>query len=306
MHRYRSFGLCIASEVRLDELRAEPDAARPVDITIRFNDLGYEIKGMGEEAPGFHYEDPKGVTMVWPGVGGYRIVDRHTIEIDRHPECSDNLLAFPLFGAVFAWLLHWRHLFVLHASAVHIGGKSVAFLGDKLAGKSTTAAAFLRAGGQLLTDDILAIETEGQDRPIIQPAFAQLKLSDEASSAIKLPGSVALPLVVPDAEKRQHWLDTMHEDAIACDALFVLKRGGDTPRIEWLDGPAALVNLMQFSYMVRFGLAPVEMQARDRHFLQCGFLAKTARVGVLHIPADLERLQETVEHVTSTLEASSP
>ena len=41
-------------------------------------------------------------------------------------------------------------------------GRTLAFLGDKLAGKSTTAAAFVRAGASLVTDDLLAIRDFGK------------------------------------------------------------------------------------------------------------------------------------------------
>lgn len=303
MHRYRAFGLDIASEVRLDELTTGAQGALPPDLTIRYSKLGYDIKALGEAAPSVHWDDPRGVTMIWPGAAAVRIAGPDLIEVEPHPEVLANYLPFPLLGPVMGWLLHVRKTYVLHASAVSLAEHSVVFMGDKLAGKSTTASAFLRAGGQLLTDDLLAFDTQTDGPPLIQPAFAQLKLSDEAGETVQPPGSTPLPLVIEGFEKKQFRLDSMREVAAPCDAIFVLERGGDDARIEWFEGSAALSSLLRYSYMVRFSNAPAQMQDRHRHFEQAALLSRSTRVGALHIPADLERLQETVDFVKQTITA---
>src|SRR6185436_12938258 len=50
---------------------------------------------------------------------------------------------------------------VLHASAVSLDGRAVAFLGRSGAGKTTLATRLLARGARLVTDDVLALDTAG-------------------------------------------------------------------------------------------------------------------------------------------------
>lgn len=306
MYRYRAFGLKVASDVRMDELASDPDTQSAPDLTIAMAPEKSGVPNVGEVAVHFVYDDPAGVKMVWPGVVSIRIVGPELVYVEPHPEVPDNLLPFQLLGPVMGWILHLRKFCVLHGSAVAFKGKSFGFLGDKMAGKSTTAAAFLRAGADLLTDDLLAIETPQTGGLVVQPAFAQLKLSEEAGASVQVPGARSLPLVLEGFPKKQFRLDSMHEEPTGCDALFVLQRGADEPRIEWMDGASAFKNLMRYSYFVRFSQAPIEMQDRARYFEQFAALTQRLKVATLHVPADLGRLHEVVDHVAQTLEASSP
>lgn len=54
-----------------------------------------------------------------------------------------------------------RGLDVLHASAVAVAGRAVAFLGGSGAGKTTLASRIAASGAPLVTDDVLAIEPAG-------------------------------------------------------------------------------------------------------------------------------------------------
>jgi len=60
-----------------------------------------------------------------------------------------------LLGHALSFALVKQGFEPLHATAVVIEGKAIAFLGDSGFGKSTLAAAFLDAGHTLLTDDLL-------------------------------------------------------------------------------------------------------------------------------------------------------
>ena len=303
MHRYRAFGLSIASDIKMDELIKDPLHGSAPDLVIERAKLGYEIGRLGEVPSSMHWNDPDGVTMVWPGAAAVRIAGPDRIEIEPHEEVQENYLAFPLLGPVMGWLLHIRKTYVLHASAVKVDDHSLTFLGDKLAGKSTTAAAFLSAGAALLTDDLLAFDLDHDGAPLIQPAFPQLKLDEASSGSVSVPDATPLPLLMEGFEKKQIRLAAMNEASEPCDAIFVLRRRGNQPRIEWLDGGSALQAILRYSYMIRFGDAPIEMQERKRHFQQAAHIATTTRVGELNLPADLERLPEAVDYVRKELRA---
>jgi hypothetical protein len=296
---YQAFGLTIHSEVILDELRPHQlDAA--ADVTIKYVSFGRELPSL-ETGVFFNYESDRGVEMVWPDVAAFRVIGDNIIEVEPYPNTPPHFLAFPILGPVFAWILYKRGYFVLHASGLNIDGHCISFLGDKLAGKSTTAAAFLRRGGKLVTDDLLALQLDTAGLPIVQPAFAQVKLADDAASMISIEGSEALPLVVEGFLKRQHRLDKMYTDPIVLDRVFVLERGAETPSIEWLDPGAGLKALLRFSYASRFADAPEDRGQRALEFQQCAGIISKSRIGILHVPASLSSLDGVVDFVLADL-----
>ena len=71
----------------------------------------------------------------------------------------------------------------LHASAVVIGGRAVAFLGPNGVGKSSLAAAFVSAGYTLLTDDLLRLNLD-DTRVWAYPGPAFLKLLPDARQSL--------------------------------------------------------------------------------------------------------------------------
>ena len=300
MNHYSAFGLHIASEVTLPELRpAELQLGVPQttpDIRISRGDAGRPMPTR-KDGIVFDYADPDGIYMAWPGGAAIRIKDNRDVTIQPDTGVPDSYLAFPLLGPVMAWILIQRGLVVLHASAVEIDGQCVAFLGDKMAGKSTTAAAFVRAGYKIVTDDILAIDVTDPARAIVQPAFAQVKLDEQSSGAVTIAGADALPLVFEGFPKRQHRLPDMTTRALPASHVLVLSRGGEQPGFDALDAGGAIAAIMRYGYGVRFGSAPVGREEEAARFRRAAALSRSVGFGVLHVPAQLERLEETVAFV---------
>jgi hypothetical protein len=71
--------------------------------------------------------------------------------------------AYFLLEPVLAFLLRLRGTLALHASAVVIGGRGVAFCALTGGGKSTAAAACLLRGAAMLADDLVAVEESGAE-----------------------------------------------------------------------------------------------------------------------------------------------
>ncbi|MEN7538003.1 hypothetical protein [Aurantiacibacter flavus] len=297
---YEAFGLVIESDIPLDELRpAAPDEAPDIRFVERPIERALPRR---EDGIVMDYHDPAGVVMAWPDVAAFRLVDKATVWVEKYPEVPESYVAFPILGPIMAWMLNWRDFFVIHASAIDINGKTIALMGDKLAGKSTTAAAFVRAGYPLITDDLLAITFDSQRNPVCHPAFPQLKLADDAAASIQVAGAEALPLVYEGFSKRQHKLAAMRTQAASLDYLATLDRGGSEPALYPFDTAAAIAAINRFSYMPRFGDAPWTREDKARHFTACATLADRATVARLQIPDDLGRLHETVELVANALD----
>lgn len=302
MYRYRAFGLTIGSDVRLDELAPQTDNSAPIDLRIVRSHFGETIPPLGSPSR-YDFDGPDGIEMMWPGAAAVRIRNPSLVEIQPFDNVPERYLAFPLLGPVMGLMLHMRGMFVLHASAVHRAGRSVAFLGDKRAGKSTTASAFLEHGWELQTDDLLAIEVPEFGQPLVQPAFAQIKLNTD-SPGLNMPSAKVLPLVMEGFQKRQYRLPHLPQVAIPAGYIFVLERGGDRPAIEWLDAVDAIAPLFRYSYNIRFEGALPEQQDRARQFRQAARLADTTRIGKLTIPDARDRLGETVRLIEDAIAAA--
>ncbi|NEO26339.1 MAG: hypothetical protein F6K03_05430 [Kamptonema sp. SIO4C4] len=80
-----------------------------------------------------------------------------------------------LLGPVFMFLLRLRGITCLHASAVVLDQRVIAFVGPPGAGKSTTAAALAQRGYPVLSDDGVALLPRGKQW-FVPPAYPRLRL----------------------------------------------------------------------------------------------------------------------------------
>ena len=294
-HGYRAYGLAIRSDLPLPELDRDP--ADVPDLTIRLGATGRPLP-----------QPPSGTVcdfgiesqyVAWPGVAAFLIRGTHTIVIEPAPGVSMPLLNLPLIGPVMALLLHLRGMLVLHASAVDLGGRAVAFLGPKGAGKSTTAGAFIAAGHRLLADDVLAIDISDPANPNIVPAFPQLKLAEDAASSLAVEGAIVMPLPIPEFPKQQRRLTGRFSHApVPPSCIYVLTRGRSATIVP-LSSPDALGALLSFSFASLFQLrkSQFDRTMAGKHLAQCAALAGVVRVARLEVPSDLTRLAEIVRLV---------
>lgn len=294
---YRAYGLIVRSEVSLPEL--EPTAPATPDLEIAVGPVDFP-DGASAGATAFRFE-PARQYLSWQAVGTFMISGGKRIDVDPAPGIDDPLLAFPLLGPVMALALHQRRLLVLHASAIAVGGKSVIFMGDKGAGKSTTAGAMIRAGHRLLTDDVVALDLSDPGRPMILPGFPQLKLAADAAGAIRLEQTEVRPRVHPQIDKAQHRLhDGFADEAVPVSRIYVLERGGRAA-ISPLAGAAALPAIIKFSYVTRFGRQALPGDSASVHLGQCAQVAGRVGVSRLEVPAGLVRIDEAVAAIETDL-----
>jgi hypothetical protein len=106
------------------------------------------------------------------------------IEVRRDMAGRHELLPILLAGTVSAILLMLRGSTVLHASAVSIDGRSIAFVAKSGRGKSTMAALMCVDGAQLVTDDVLVVEA-GPPAVCIGGA-SELRLREKAAEIARM------------------------------------------------------------------------------------------------------------------------
>lgn len=287
---YSAFGLTLQSDLEMPELRASgPGKA---DVVVERGPVP-DAHTHPDESVQFRFREETGAqhdTMAWLEVAAFEVREADRIVYTPADAASDALVSLPLLGPVMSVLLHRRGLLTLHGSAVDVGGTATVFLGDKGAGKSTTAAAMVRAGHDLLTDDIVAIDTARSGRPQVLPAYPQLKLTSSANSGLALSGVEEMPSPHPDFGKHRLLLDSQFRGlARPLGEAVILERG---PRLELcrLRGMQAVGALLRFSYVTRFGDRIIRDQAQAVHLRQCVAVANQVRIYRLTVPDDLEGL----------------
>jgi hypothetical protein len=209
---YSVFGLRLRADGPIPGLVPSP-STRPADVQLW---LRRRMPG-GAAAAGVRplYESPcrdrldRPALAVWEAGSGdflrFRYRDGAEFVIDRGGRRVwaaglDSLPGegsrFYLLGPVLTFLLRLRGVVCLHASAVAVDGRAVAFLGPERAGKSTTAAALATRGCPVLSDDVVALADRG-GAFLAQPGYPRLCLrpgGPGALAAVGVPPAKLTPL----------------------------------------------------------------------------------------------------------------
>jgi hypothetical protein len=169
------FGLAVRSELALPGFPAAAAGGESNGrVEIRFGAVAAPAGEGNASAEGGDF------LLDIPAVGRFRISDGREIVIDPKPGVSERNIRVYLLGSAFGALLHQRGLVPLHANAIEIGGKAVAFSGRSGAGKSTLAAWFADRGHRVLCDDVCAIGFADDGSPIAWPGIPRLRLWQDA------------------------------------------------------------------------------------------------------------------------------
>jgi hypothetical protein len=207
-----------------------------------------------------------------------------------------------LLGPVLSYWLERRKIPTLHASAVVVEGRAVAFLSRQGGGKTGLAAALMRAGCPLLSDDVLPVE-ERDGTFFVRPGYPQMRMwPDEA--AWFLERWEKLPLVHPEVAKRrvpvgEDGFGAFLDASLPLACLYIPERRPEGP-VEIVDvSPRdALIELVRYSFsphlVAAAGLQPFRFDLFAR-------LAQSVPVRRLRYPAGFERLEEVARATISVI-----
>ncbi len=203
-----------------------------------------------------------------------------------------------LLGPVLGLLLRLRGVTCLHASAVALAGRAVAFVGSEGAGKSTTAALLARKGFAIISDDVVAlVERDGSF--YVHPAYPYLCLWPDSVAMVYGPDK-KLPSFSPHWDKRLLSLagnDLRFEARILpLGAIFVLgerRSVPDAPFLEQLTPREGLLALVANSYATN--LLEKEMRAREFKFF--GRMFGSVPIRRLRPPQDPNRIGELCDAI---------
>lgn len=197
-----------------------------------------------------------------------------------------------LLGPAFGILLRLRGTICLHASAVSVKDRSLALIGPQGAGKSTTAAAFVRMRYAAISDDIVALAQAANEFRVLS-AYPHIALCPEATELLY--GSPdALPLISPDWEKRRLALGSeknrfeVRTLPLGAIYLFADRQQGAAPFVEAVPNAEALMALVANSSPV--SILNEEMRANE--FKVLGHLVSSVPVRRVIPHQDPARIDE--------------
>ena len=280
--------MTLASELQLPELIAA-DRAAPIDMSI-----GLDPPTNVEDET----DDPTpidgGFAISIAGVARYSIRSGNAIRIAPHPRADLANIRLFLLGSAMGMLLHQRRLLPLHANAVVIDGRAVAFLGRSGAGKSTLAAAFHDRGFAVVSDDVCAVRFDERGSPTISPGLPRLRLwrdaliasgRDPADHAASYSGD-------PDYDKFDVAMRPAASDPLLLAGVIEL-RWGDEELLAPLTGlagvEALIANTYRGGYVASLGHQHGHMQACVAVAAAVPILALDRIPGSSHIQCHIDR-----------------
>ena len=98
-------------------------------------------------------------------------------------------IARRIFNLVMPFVLYQKKRLVLHSSAINISGKTILFLGNSGAGKSSTASFFSES--IFLSDDVVSISFK-DSCPQAHPAFPYIKLTESIAKGTSFSNGIEL------------------------------------------------------------------------------------------------------------------
>jgi hypothetical protein len=288
LFRYTAFGLGIQSFLPLPELISEE---REPDVEVRLGCVdAFDLHTIDEERS--FKATAEEAYYFFAGVGKFLVRRGREVIVEPSPDADLQAIRLCLLGPIIALILHQQGKLILHASAVAVNGKGIAFLGGQGWGKSTLAAALDLRGHGMLADDVTAIHM-ASPTPMVLPAFPQFKLWPNSIVAL---GNTPekLPLLHPRLSKRSLRTNLGFSLApLPLKRIYVLAPG-QRVEIEPLSLQESLKEMIRHSYAARFGTHLLQGIGGATHFKQCARIVQDARLYRFRRPSSLSLLDEHV------------
>lgn len=280
-HQYRAFGLRWQSAFPLPELSDDPDPGE-ADVVV---EPGFAPPpDIDDLVPGVRAD----LTTFWmevPDVARFLVTGGTHIVVEAASGSSPGDMRAFLLGSAVGALLHQRGLLPLHASAVEIGGRAIAFVAPSGGGKSTLAMHLQHSGARVIADDLCAIDIAA-GRARIWPGLRNLKLWRTSLAAIdRVPDGYEPVLATLD--KYRVPVDVAADDRALDLAAVVRLDWGEETVLESLPGAEAVGVLVANTFR---GQLVAAMGRESQHWHQCVEVFQAASVLRLARPVALDRL----------------
>ena len=302
MYHYKAFGLNILSDIQLPEL-SDGDAQNVVDLQIKSASIklpvlaNTQLYRRGIRAS-FAQDPDENLYLHWKGIASFKAIDGNILMVNTLTD-NENLISLFTVSEALGLILFQRNMFLLHASAVQVGDEGWCFMGKPGAGKSTTAAAFVKAGCNLLSDDLTAIGFDEKGVAYIVPAYPQLKIWDTTVNGLHYDKSGLQPVSEGVNKFAYHpKADFSHERVPLKEVFFLHNARNKKPQVPLTPAEVPMETLKNFPLPSQL----LTREALKNHFLQSFQCTKSAKLWKKKRPDGFENLEKWVnEHVAEQL-----
>jgi hypothetical protein len=259
--QYQIYGITLSSNQPLPILTpASTTTAIDIKVDLTEGNLSDADKIIN---PRGWYQKPKADGIYYClSLGG----SKQKLEVEIAPDgkqISINWVNLPiaeitaiLIGCVIGTALRLQGKLCLHSSVIKVDNCTIAIIGAKGAGKSTTAAAFAFQGYPILADDI-AVLTDCGNSFLVQPGYPRLRLWKSALNQL-YGDETGLARVFSQTDK--HFLELnqdkvsawgFHNQPLPLTAIYVLgerQQSACTPSIETIIPQMGVMQLITHRY----------------------------------------------------------
>ncbi len=200
----------------------------------------------GETWITFH-RAPDGYILCFPDLAQFRISGQaRQVHCDAMPQVEPETLR-QLLQQILPLVANGQRATMLHAGAVQVGGRAIAFMGRTGLGKSTLTAAFASQGCRFLCDDALQISLSDEGRPVAAPGQPHLRLwNDSAHALAGVRGEPEAKSRIPAGRRFAHCTE---EQSLA--AIYLLGESESTaPSFDPVRPTDALLELVGNSFLL--------------------------------------------------------
>ncbi|MCD6046678.1 MAG: HPr kinase/phosphorylase [Gammaproteobacteria bacterium] len=248
MFHYYAYGLNFASDIEIPELLWSTSPSESaieiyqgkIDEFTNDNIQNYIV-----------YGKPQKLFLNIPQVAKFLVEDGQRIIYHLYEGAHIDEFRLFLLGSCFGAILQQRGYIVLHGNAVSVEGKTCKiFVGDQGAGKSTTAAWFMKQGARILADDVCAITFNEALEPMVIPGFPQLKIWQDTADKLAINTQVLRRVRPQDAKYALPFKERFCTDPLPITAIIELKK--DNGISQQVVGLEKLKKLILHSYRYCF------------------------------------------------------
>lgn len=149
---YQAFGLIIESELEL----LAPETTGTPDLVISYGTSPRKLDETLIDVGWVKSNKTEAIVNI-ENIACFYVTNGNSIVIENLGTDDEEQIRLYLMGTCMGAVLQQRGIIPLHGSCVCKDGKAFVITGDSGAGKSTTAAEFLKRGWKLMSDDVTPI-----------------------------------------------------------------------------------------------------------------------------------------------------
>lgn len=293
---YTAYGLNIESDITLDGLAESSEIYENIDVRIIIGKVPDEVPDLADSDYICHTIN-KDFYLFVKDFARYYIKNGEEIIIEPSENITIEDAKVFVYGTCLGVCLIVKKILPIHCSAVEINGKSVLFVGDAGAGKSTIAIGLRGKGFRVIADDVIAVREEG-GRYLACSGLRQQKISSDMAKHFNVDVSSLKRINLID-EREKYFLPL--EDAYAADWLpigsVIELAVGEDMLLEEVAGTKGLEILLRNTYRPML-IQPLGFA--EGQFKSCSGIVKQAKIYRMTRPQNIITVEEELELIIDT------